>query len=400
VADFTKGPSLDFVKYLFKLHNDHRIPLQKLIHALMLWATGYDFRSLIALNAVAAGIASVASILAAKNFRGYSSWGDLTIPFLIIGFGASWTFIGFNFQFLSGIVCMSGFLYFTSRFSRTGKQRNLTGAFWVLFVCAWCGLNGVVLSLVCTVLMGVHLLSMRGKVAKWTYLAMAAAAASNVAQISLWHPSAASEQGSLTFHALAMFVWNMSSASLLQDAAAHRLWKWAFIAVLFVASVVAYFVCRLYRTVSGAAIGSVVVASFALMVAVASGRAASADWNSGYDGHYGYLTVLIPILSWVVLSFAAPRWWHHILTLAVLVFFGSAAVVNYRWRIEYAKEQIPQFIAVEAEIASSKPARSIVDDHYAVLYLGDDREALRQYLATSIVALRLHGGRLYRERHK
>ncbi|OZI20931.1 hypothetical protein CAL26_26105 [Bordetella genomosp. 9] len=395
ISPFIKGFNWSFVEYLFQLHNDHRIPIQKLLHASLLWATGYDFRYLVALNFLAAGAAAVFLVLAAKNYRGHNSLGDLAIPFLLCIFGASWTFIGFNFQFLSCILCAAAFLYFVSVYQAHGRQRDMAIALWVMFACSWCGMNGVVLSLICLAGTGMYIFLNRPRFGLSVWAVLIAGVASCILVIALWRPSPVSDELATLFQIL-RFSWQMSAASLSQWASPHKLLKWAVIAALCIAGLWSYIRTRAYKTPFGAALGSVWVASFMLIAAVAKGRAGQGQWNSGFDGHYGYLAALIPALAWIALSVSKRM--AQGASLLVAAFFGIAAVHNYVWRIDYARYQEPTFVMVQKKIASNVPALEIVNEDFDALYMGDNRAALKQYLATSIDALRTHGGAIYRPR--
>jgi hypothetical protein len=224
------------------------------------------------------------------------------------------------------------------------------------------------------------------------YVAWGMAIASCIIVIALWKPSPVSDQQA-TLRQFLLFSWEMSSGSLSAWASPHRALKWIAIALLCAGGLSIYVHKRVYRSPFGMAVGTVWLASFVLIAAVAKGRAGSANWDQGYDGHYGYLTVLIPVLSWIALSTSQRA--TRSTALFVAAFFGAAAIYNYVWRVDLAKYQAPMFAVVQQAIASRVPSRQIVDDNFDSFYTNDNREALKKHLGDLIDLLRSHGGKWY-----
>jgi hypothetical protein len=392
-----QGPSWGFVKYLFALHNDHRIPIQKLLHAVVLWVDGYDFRYLIALNFATAGLTSAAFVLAARNYRGYSHLGDLLAPATLVAFGASYTYLAFNFQFLSGLLFLGLFLFFGTSYGKGGRPGYLTAALWMLAFCAWCGMNGAVLAAPCVLSVMVYMRSRRLKMHRAALIGTVAAVTSVVLQVALWRPSSASGVAPMTAHAALLWVYHMVSANLMQWATPDRALKTVALAALYVSAIVAYVRGRQYATFNGAILGGAFLAMGVLVLAVGAGRApTSVPWTHSHDGHYGILVTALPVLCWMALSVALTVEARGFVAGATLVFFGVGALANFDFRMQMAREQAARFRAVQDAIASTKPAREIVDENLDALYFGDGSEAHRQFLTVNIEKLRAYGGRRYR----
>ena len=73
--------------WLWKQHNEHRIPLVKLLFVGLGRLSGADYRWTVAVNALALSATAAAMILAARRLRGHSAWTDAVFPAVLLHLG-------------------------------------------------------------------------------------------------------------------------------------------------------------------------------------------------------------------------------------------------------------------------------------------------------------------------
>mgnify|MGYP000994343395 FL=1 len=132
--------------WLFSLHNDHRIPLQKFFHLVLLNLTGGDFRILIAANVMVIAATSICWVMLSRLILNEQSWSEWLVPGVLLGFGFNTVAWGFSFQFLSGLffLALANLLWVKSVL--TGRDKLGDGAYLALAFCALCGGNGLITS--------------------------------------------------------------------------------------------------------------------------------------------------------------------------------------------------------------------------------------------------------------
>jgi hypothetical protein len=96
VAPLT-GNEHDFSGWLWAQNNEHRIPLPKLILLGLLKMTNGDFRAGMFFNAIALGVLSILMMLAARNFRGRTTFADAFFPIALLHIG-NWENIVWGWQ--------------------------------------------------------------------------------------------------------------------------------------------------------------------------------------------------------------------------------------------------------------------------------------------------------------
>ncbi len=135
------------VGWLWERHNEHRIPLPKLIHLALAAPAGCDFRLAAYGNALALSVAALALILAARRLRGHTSWPDALFPLLLLHWGQYDNLLwSFQVQFVSStaLFCIALAALATAPAAPSPRQAL------VVAVCAlllpFCGLNGAILA--------------------------------------------------------------------------------------------------------------------------------------------------------------------------------------------------------------------------------------------------------------
>src|SRR5262249_20857467 len=138
-------------RWLIAPNTDHRIPFMKAMQYTALRLSGFDFRALLALNVAIAAGASMAFVCVARRFRGRSHIGDLIIPMLLLNFGFGFSQWGFSGQFLLAVAASLIFLFLLGEaVNRDSPLLNIL-AFVSLMICAFTGLNGVILASVISI---------------------------------------------------------------------------------------------------------------------------------------------------------------------------------------------------------------------------------------------------------
>jgi hypothetical protein len=135
------------VGWLWYQHNEHRVPLPRLILVWILRLCGGDFRAGMVVNVLVLGAWAAAMILTARVVRGKTAYADAFFPLVLLHWGHgvnliwSWQ-LGFLLAsalaggILSAIVCKPGF--------PTWRRAVAAGVF--LTMLPLCGANGLVLT--------------------------------------------------------------------------------------------------------------------------------------------------------------------------------------------------------------------------------------------------------------
>src|SRR5439155_26396325 len=128
--------------------------------------------------------------------RGQARFGDLLIPACVLSFGAGFSQWGFEFTFLSSTFFVALFLYLIVAYELDGRPILLNVALVALFLCALCGLNGMVISSILTLVFVAYFVSERlAKSARRrasVCVILTACTITNIVLWVFWHPSGAS----------------------------------------------------------------------------------------------------------------------------------------------------------------------------------------------------------------
>jgi hypothetical protein len=139
------GEGVTFRSY-WDQHNEHRIPLPKLVYVVAVRLAGYDVRGPVALNAVLLVGVTGYLLLVVRRLRGRTAVEDVFLPLTVLGVGAWENLVwGFQVQFvlstvfaliLLGLVVVPGFALSARRVGATGL---------LLALLPLCGANGLAL---------------------------------------------------------------------------------------------------------------------------------------------------------------------------------------------------------------------------------------------------------------
>jgi hypothetical membrane protein len=139
-------------RWLWQLHNEHRLPLPRLIQVAVLRLSGMDFRVTPYLSVAILSVLSLASIRVAARVRGRTALWDACLPlFLLSWVHADNVVSGWQIQFvLSTAAAVTFVLGVVSGGARPGTETAvLTGV--AMLVLPLCGASGVIMTPVLTV---------------------------------------------------------------------------------------------------------------------------------------------------------------------------------------------------------------------------------------------------------
>jgi len=396
--------------WLWSQHVDHRIPLQKLFQVLLLRAGLFDFRALVLANAVLAYLATRLLLRAVRARRGYVVTGDLLFPIVLMNPGFGPFVWGFQLQFMSSVLltlCVLAFLM--------GGAANGRGPAWIaaggcLVALAFCGMNGAVLSGLIALPMLIYLQAVKfpsGRVnARLASALLLTALAAVVWIFSSWRPSdaagMAADIGFVETARAAVKNWFLliSPRGWRLPPVAPRLY-YLLNGMLYI-SAMALVVKRLRvdrnvpeRTAQGPLIlASVMAAALALLLSIAVGRAAY--WSPGLELHYGYLAVILPLASWVILSTELRRMAAAAVGILLLIVYGSAYLENARASVAWTSgDQRGKIAQIYTDIGSGISIDTFVDRHIRHFFYVDSEEC-RRWLKEGVLTLKGAGVEPYR----
>lgn len=390
----------EFLGWVFAQHVDHRIPLQKASSYLILRIAHFDFRYQVAFNEIVACLLTLMLLYVAREYRGHQSFGDLIIPLTTLSFAAGYGLWGMLGHFLLVMFFAVGFLTACAGFASKRRHLYLDIAAVCLILCALCGLQGMVISSVSSLVSLTWLLwrsRKEGAVVRIsTYGLTAISLLLNLSLWIAWKPSAASHS-SHSVSLLARFMYGLITSCFVTYSFTGTWWKCGIILVMLVLALF-----ELGRRIGAGklavidiAILAELLASLALLAAISGGRAAFAGgWSPTLAFHYGYLSILIPLLSWIVVSARLPLRRNFIASLAVVLLFGRSFEVNAKWRFDYVRQASPHQREVLADLQKPISAVDLADRHILDFYHVNTPETTHQ-VAEGIEAFRVAGASLY-----
>src|SRR5689334_13338668 len=79
--------------WLWSQHNEHRVPVPRIIDLALFWGVGRDFRVGMYFNVLLVGALAFGMIITAKRLRGRTSYSDAFLPLLLLNWGQGLNFI-------------------------------------------------------------------------------------------------------------------------------------------------------------------------------------------------------------------------------------------------------------------------------------------------------------------
>jgi hypothetical protein len=383
-------------------HNDHRIPFMKIMQFATLRLSGFDFRSLLVLNVVWGLSGALAMYGVARRFRGYSHFGDLIIPMILLNCAFGWFGWGFGAAYVMAVSSSAVFLFF---FGKSIEQRNTfleILSFGFLLVCALTAMNGLIVASVLSVgvFAGcfVQQPSAIRSVARFASLAILLICA---AVFLSWTPSGASGSPfSAPPSKIVDWAYQLSKSSFVVSAFSGAWWRSAIVICLTLGA--AGFAFRRLR--HARELGAVdlftlaVYASFfayiLLGASLIAGRVARVPWVPGAETHYGYLVTPIPILAWLIVSREAKPALTGMLGVILCVLYAQSFAASAQWRLDYAWYAAGHYAEIarliRSDVAPAEITQMYMDDLWYI-----DTPYNRKMIEDDIVKLRAYGGPLY-----
>ncbi|MDB5309646.1 MAG: hypothetical protein JWO38_3848 [Gemmataceae bacterium] len=125
-------------------HNEHRIPLPRVVYVAAVRLTGLDFRAPVFVNAALLGFAAAYLLRVVHRVRGRFSYSDAFIPLTVLGLGGWENLIwGFQLQFVLSTTFILGFLGQVVVPGFVASTPRVAAAGVLLTLMPLCGANGV-----------------------------------------------------------------------------------------------------------------------------------------------------------------------------------------------------------------------------------------------------------------
>lgn len=385
---------IEFLKWALSQHVDHFIPLQKIFHVFLAKWSGFDFRILILLNCILALLASFSLVRLAQLYRGSASLGDAVIPILIFNPASGYSLWAFQFQFLSSVSFFVFAVLSLSLYVRTQRRFYFFFSLLFLSLTALCGMNGYVLAIVTVGLLVILFSTSKLSIQRvgWFNIAMFALLVLLLLSVLYaWEPSGASKEASKISEIIKIFLLLQPSSLSILSFNKTALFS-VFIALLLLVSF--YQLYKKARSSSFEAMDAIVllplICTEALVLSIAAGRSGTqGGWSNVLIMHYGFLSVLIPIFCWIILSSTLSRFRHFVLTWICLFIFMSAFVVSFDWRLELSTLTIEKQKRVEHDLILLKDLDLLLDKHVLAL-TWKDRDSDRKYVKEGLRVLRAY----------
>ncbi len=384
--------------WVWAQHSDHRIPIQKIFQIALLRLTGCDFGFLILANAILVFITANLLIYTARVCRGNSQVGDLIIPLILMNPGFGPFIWSFHFQFMfSTLLSLIFLVFFMQNNTRLRDKSYMVGAICIPLM-ALCGMNGVVLSVIMSVLFLPYLILVRPINNKFTLYVIAIALISaliiSLIIISGWSPTGASSLGgsvflSKVYDAARIYYYLINPCPVIIPG---RQIFFIFNGVLYVIALVflAKRIWGFYQVHRFLFINDIValvtfMAVFGVQLSIAIGRAEY--WSSGLESHYGYLATVLPIVSWIVVSVCQPKKIGVMIGSALVFLYGYIYIENVKWRIAFAKENRQKVISIRKDILNGMKIGDFVGKYNNFFYYVDNSDT-RQIVKNGLIGLK------------
>lgn len=384
--------------WVWAQHSDHRIPIQKIFQITLLRLTGYDFGFLILANVILVFLTANLLIYIVRVYRGNSQVGDLIIPLILMNPGFGPFIWSFHFQFmLSTLLSLLFLVFFMQNNMRLRDKSYILGAICVLLM-ALCGMNGVVLSVVMSVLFLPYLILVRPINNKFTLYVIVIVLMStliiSLIIISGWSPTGASSlSGSVflskVYDATKIYYYLINPCPVIMP---MRQIFFIFNGVLYVIALVflakriwGFYQVRRFLFINDFVIVVTFMAVFGVQLSIAIGRAEY--WSSGLESHYGYLATVLPIVSWIVVSVCQPKKIGVMIGSALVFLYGYIYMENVEWRIAFAKENRQKVISIRKDILNGMKIGDFVGKYNNFFYYVDNSDT-RQIVKNGLIGLK------------
>jgi hypothetical protein len=368
------------ISWVFAQHNDHRIPIQKILHLVLLKLSGGDFRILIATNVIVLAATSVCWIMLSRMIaQKGSSMSEWLVPSVLLGFGFNTVEWGFNFQFVSGLFFLSlaNLLWVRAIYIDRG---NLGGeSFLALTLCAWCGGNGLVTSSIVGSGFLSAILYTRGfRGLSWKIWSSSLVWGVTILVIWMrWKGSSATEVMVNNPEQYVHFGLEMSKSWFGIFAIQNAALKTVFAFFVLLIGLGGSFLLILRTKMKDPSYLSPLIIlpvflsalqAVAMIIVIAYSRAGSQPWWPGLELHYGSLVTALPLSAWIVILMLPKQAMRKVLLGILALVIASAYVSNAVWRMNAERDEYRQSAAVVADIISPMSVEDVAHRHIREFY--------------------------------
>lgn len=357
----------------WRQHNEHRIPLPRIVYVAAVKLTGHDFRAPLAVNAVLLAAVGAYLLAAVRRLRGRFAVSDAFIPLIVLGID-QWENLlwGFQLQFVLSTALVLAFLGLAVKPDWGGSARRLAVASLIALLLPLCGANGIPFGLTIGILLvslGVRNL-WRGARAGWVGVIGGALALGLVplyfVGLQKVGPTATATPAAFLVAFADLLGYGFGPASYLPHGEAYRGLTAIGVATTALLTVtglmLAHVAVRDPRQRDRAlALGALLAGVVGLAVGVAFGRAA-------YHGAVfapRYITLFMPGLviayfAWVAVGRGRPAAW---VPAGLFVAAAVAVVPNVWFTLGVAKFHSTRLKHAEFDIKSGLPVGIVADRH-------------------------------------
>jgi hypothetical protein len=336
----------------------------------------------------------------AAGYRGRPHAGDALIPMLLLNPAMAYLNWAFQFQFLSSVCFMALFLLCAQRLVLKSRAFDGHLALLALLLTALCGMNGLILSAGVTAGLAAYCALKRRippGLQRQHVPGITALVSVQLALLSTWRPSAATTAGLEPARTLD-FLFNLQASGFSVATFPSPL----LCAALVVALLLATFVLLARRLRAPdfapleATLALTLLACEAMLASIALGRAAAqGSWNGGIAMHYGSLSLMLPLVCWIVVSHGPRGRIQNVVGLAALAVGTYTYATGVVWAREHVASTFDRQRGVERAMHSEADVEALVRAHALDFTWMDTAEA-RQPVIDGITVLRRRGYPHYR----
>ena len=366
------------VSWLFQLHNDHMIPFVKIYYMILLKLGNFDFRIVQLTNGLILFIFCFVILRTLHICRGYYEVGDIAIPLMIFSIGFDSTIWGFDIQFISSTFFLIGIsIAITKSICRKSSFPTIA-AFICLLMMLFCGMNGVIPSLIISFLLIIFIrwITLKEKPDRISHAILTLCFLTAVGILSIWRPSSASSS-SLSDIDLIQIIYNflilLSPTPIVKPNSVFNNAYW-FLNIAMIGTALIILVHRLTKRI-GIWDLSMLFAIFSgvvLLFSIAIGR----QEISLIASHYGFLSLAPVLISWIVLSLTFSRPIVIIIGIFFMILNLQIYIDNLSWRASWGQERNSETLSIQSDLSSGIKTDQFVEKYINRFYYVHDLNSI------------------------
>lgn len=384
----------EFVKWLFSVHVDHRIVIQRLIQQGVIYFNGYDFRTLTLVNSLMMVVASGLMLEVLRMARGRSSWIDFAVISSLCAAGTNAVIWSSAFAFPATNLAIIAFSHSWMLQLKNGtSQLRQYYALVALLAGPFISAGGMVASTT-LMLSLIWLRYFRRNVTQpLSGRQLIALLIVCIGSWLLYEPSGAS---GIRLDRLMDFIVGVSGGSLYLDHWGHQKLK----DLLMLCAIIVTGLIMLHGLMRHdehfapqLPVAAILLATGAVALSVV-GRSANTEWSTGLALHYGIITApVVPIICFVLAQTKAGRPFAIIL-LALSLASYQHSLKSTKRNLRASREHNERVLR---QLVESNDLQQTLSDHWLDYWYRDGDRSLIPSIADKARYLQQHGGRMYEE---